>query len=518
MPSALPRIQSLYESDPPSARTEIRPEDQAILRRERLLAAAERIAKLGSWELDVATQRMRWSDQLYELYGVPNDGDEPPLDVALAYVHRNDVARVRSQLKDAIAEGRGCSCEARIVRPGGEVRHVAMHLEVVLDRGRVVRLIGVTQDVTERVKVMSALQESERRFQIVAAATRDILWDWDIRKNKVWFSDSLQTLGHSDAEHTVEWWAERLHPDDADEVVKSLQVALADDTSTWSAEYRFQRADGTYAHVLDRAGIVRDASGVPARMIGSMQDISARKEAERQREELVGKLEDANKALADFAYVVSHDLKAPLRGIGSLADWIARDQRDRLDDEGKEQIDLLRGRVKRMNDMIEGILRYSRVGRTQAERTTVDVRELIDETVDLLAPPPSVAVKLVGDFPTIRAARTLLAQVFQNLIGNAIKFCDKEEGAVLVSCTPREDDWLFEIMDNGPGIEERHFERIFQLFQTLSPKPRGDSTGVGLSIVKKIVESEGGRIWVDSRVGEGSRFSFTIPKAAGRAR
>lgn len=514
---SLPRI--LY-SDPPdgpaSERTVIRTEDQIVLRRERLLASAERIANLGSWELDVATQRMRWSDQLYALYGVPNDGDEPPLDVALAYVHRKDVARVREYLKSALAEARSGSCDARIVRPGGEVRHVTMYLEVVKERGKVARLIGVTQDVTDRMKVMNDLQESERRFRIVAAATRDILWDWDVRRNTVWLSDSLRALGYEDGARDVEWWMERIHPDEADAIAKTLQHALSGDTPTFACEYRFRRADGTYAHLLDRAGIVRDASGVPTRMIGSMQDISARKEAERQREELVGKLEEANKALAEFAYVVSHDLKAPLRGIGSLADWIAKDQRDRLDDEGKEQVDLLRGRVKRMNDMIEGILRYSRIGRTSMERSPLDLREVVEETVDLLAPPSHVRVTLVGEFPTLRCARVQVGQVLQNLIGNAIKFCDKEKSTVVVSCVQRESDYLFGVADNGPGIEERHFDRIFQLFQTLGSK-RADSTGIGLSIVKKIVESEGGRIWLESAVGKGTKFYFTLPRTTERA-
>ncbi|MCO5099487.1 MAG: ATP-binding protein [Burkholderiaceae bacterium] len=247
------------------------------------------------------------------------------------------------------------------------------------------------------------------------------------------------------------------------------------------------------------------------------REIAARQQAhaelaasEAKQATLLRELQSVNEELANFAYVASHDLKAPLRAIASLAQWISTDYADRFDDEGREQIALLLGRVKRMDRLIDGILQYSRVGRVRETRTVVDLDELVAETVDLLAPPPHVRVT-VGKLPALMIERTRAQQLFQNLIGNAIQYMDKPEGEVSVGCERRADAWHFSVRDNGPGIEQRHFERIFQMFQSLAPRDRTESTGIGLSLVKKIVETYGGRVWVESTIGEGSLFRFTLP-------
>ena len=234
--------------------------------------------------------------------------------------------------------------------------------------------------------------------------------------------------------------------------------------------------------------------------------------AEEQRTLLVQELESANEELKNFAYVVSHDLKAPLRAIGSLADWLSTDYADKFDAEGKEHMRLLVSRVRRMDSLIDGILLYSRVGRVKETALPVDLDSLAREVIDLLAPPPNIAVTIETPLPTVVTEPTRIQQVFQNLLSNAIKYMDKPEGKIRLGCVAEGKEWKFSVADNGPGIEERHFERIFQLFQTLTPRDKVESTGVGLSLVKKIVEMYGGRIWVESRMGEGSTFFFTLPR------
>lgn len=236
-------------------------------------------------------------------------------------------------------------------------------------------------------------------------------------------------------------------------------------------------------------------------------------ESEAKQATLLRELQAANEELANFAYVASHDLKAPLRAIGSLAQWISDDYAERLDDEGREQMALLLGRVKRMDRLIDGILQYSRVGRVHEAPSAVDLNELVAEIVDLLSPPPNVSVR-VGRLPTLNIERTRAQQVFQNLIGNAIQYLDKPEGHVQVDCERRGGDWHFRVRDDGPGIEPRHWDRIFLMFQSLAPRDRTESTGIGLSLVKKIVETYGGRIWVESKIQSGSIFHFTLPSSA----
>ncbi|MFW9994051.1 MAG: MASE3 domain-containing protein [Candidatus Odinarchaeota archaeon] len=230
---------------------------------------------------------------------------------------------------------------------------------------------------------------------------------------------------------------------------------------------------------------------------------------------LVKDLNAANEDLKEFAYVVSHDLKAPLRAIGIAAEWLKMDYAEQLDAEFSETIDSLCSRVDTMNKLIDGILEYSRVVRFKEEVIELDVNELVKSVINLLSPPENIHITIETPLPVILAERNRIAQIFQNLIDNAIKFMDKTAGKIGISCEEYKEDngyWLFSIADNGPGIEEEHQETIFELFQKISSSNTNDSHGIGLSIAKKIVEMYGGRIWVESTVNEGSTFFFTFPK------
>jgi len=238
-----------------------------------------------------------------------------------------------------------------------------------------------------------------------------------------------------------------------------------------------------------------------------------RRQIEQRQAELLDRVESANRELKDFAYVVSHDLKAPLRGIKTLADWISTDYADKLDEDGRDQISLMSSRVDRMHNLIEGILQYSRIGRVKEEKALVNLNELVPNIIDSLDPGENVAVTIENELPVIECEQTRIIQVFQNLLSNAIKYMDKAQGQIKIGSVEDDGFWKFSMADNGPGIEERHFEKIFQMFQTLSPRDEFESTGVGLTLIKKIVDSHGGKIWLESNVGEGSTFFFTLPKS-----
>ena len=188
------------------------------------------------------------------------------------------------------------------------------------------------------------------------------------------------------------------------------------------------------------------------------------------------------------------------------------DYADRLDDEGKQQLKLMVERAGRMSRMIDAILAYSRAGRTRGNPESVDTRELLAEIIDSLEIPEGVHIRIEEPLPTVVYDRTQLRQVFQNLIDNAIKHMNREDGQVTIACRDQGDCWRFEVRDNGPGIAAEHFERIFEMFQTLRPRDEFESTGIGLAIVKRIVERNGGTVSVESEVGRGSCFAFTVPK------
>ncbi len=243
-------------------------------------------------------------------------------------------------------------------------------------------------------------------------------------------------------------------------------------------------------------------------------EIGEREKAERRQVQLLKELENVNQELKDFAYIASHDLKAPLRAIKTLADWISTDYADKLDQDGQEQLKLLRQRVDRMHNLIDGILQYSRVGRVREKLIDVQLNELLPEIIDTLAPPAHIKITVEAELPTIKCEETRIMQVFQNLLSNAVKYMDKpEEGLIKVGCIEEGEFWKFSVADNGPGIEKQHWERIFKIFQTLAPRDEFESTGIGLTVVKKVVELYGGRIWLESEVGKGTTFFFTFPKA-----
>ena len=221
----------------------------------------------------------------------------------------------------------------------------------------------------------------------------------------------------------------------------------------------------------------------------------------------------SNKELENFSYVVSHDLKAPLRGISSLAGWLQQDYAEVLDEEGRENLGLLVGRVTRMDNLIEGVLAYSRIGRSETRLVACNSARIVGDVVDSLTVPEGLSVAIEGNFPTLVYDETHLVQLFQNLIQNAITHFGKPEGEIAVSCREVGANWEFCVRDTGVGIPVEHLDRIFKVFQTLKPRDEIESTGIGLSVVQKIAEWHGGSVTVQSTVGEGSAFAFTVPKS-----
>jgi light-regulated signal transduction histidine kinase (bacteriophytochrome)/CheY-like chemotaxis protein len=231
----------------------------------------------------------------------------------------------------------------------------------------------------------------------------------------------------------------------------------------------------------------------------------------KQLTETVQKLSESNRSLQEFAHIIAHDLKAPLRAIGTLADWIFCDYHDKLDEQGKHRTKLLAARARRMNDIVDSILRYSEI-KAAVSKQEVDLSRLVQSVVGNIKTHDGISIK-VSKLPSLVCEKIRIAQVFENLLMNAVKFMNRPNGEVEVTCTEDEDFWKFCVADNGPGIEEKYFDRIFEVFQTLSPRDEVEGSGIGLAVVKRIIEMYGGRVWVESKVGKGSKFFFTLPKS-----
>lgn len=370
----------------------------------------------------------------------------------------------------------------------------------------------------ERMQAQDRLRTSEENFRRVISSINDHIYmtEFDAAGAPVnaYLSPNIEQLtGYPLERFQADWnlWPDTvIYPDDR--AAAAAQVARFLEGHDSEIEYRVIRADGSVMWVRDNGHAVKDGTTGTVTVFGAISDISQSKYYEEVREALLADLKKANAELADFAYIVSHDLKAPLRAISSLAGWLAEDYADKIDDQGREQIGLLLKRTKRMHNLIEGILAYSRLGRIKPVLQAVDSRDAVRQVIEALDPPQSIPVRIDGHLPLVVYDRTHLEQLIQNLCSNAIKHMGKPAGSVAISCAERDKDWEFCVRDDGVGIEPTHFDRIFKIFQTLKPRDEVESTGIGLTIVKKTVELYGGKVRVESEPGRGSAFFFTVPK------
>jgi len=424
--------------------------------------------------------------------------------------------------------------------------------------GEITHVLEAMRDVTDLMQMQTNLQQSERRYRLLAETAQDMIIIHDLAGRISYINEAAITSLGYEKQHYLGTPITQFIPE------SELQALR---------ERRIQREEGNRKRLRYETEIInRDGTRIPVEVVSSpmiqedevesvllvARDITERKKAEAELQHYQKRLEDAitertnelqervsdverlnramtnllediqasnrrlertsaqlkaaNEELNDFAYVVSHDLKAPLRGITQLSNWLVEDYADVLDEEGKEMLELMVGRAKRMHDLIEGILQYSRVGRIQEREKKIDLNVLVGDVLNLLAPSENITIEVPSDMPTLIGEETRFRQVFQNLLSNAFKFLDKPRGRVTITCEEQETTWCFGVADNGPGIAEKYYNKVFQMFQTLAPRDQYENTGVGLALVKKIVETWGGRVWLESTLGEGSTFYFTVPK------
>jgi signal transduction histidine kinase len=255
-------------------------------------------------------------------------------------------------------------------------------------------------------------------------------------------------------------------------------------------------------------GAERTAVELAAHAATSMDNARLYDEAQR----LIASLEKANAELDQFSYAASHDLRAPLRGISNLASWIDEDLPETTEPATKEHLRLLKTRAARMDRLIQGLLELARIGRARQKPARVDVTELLHETIELTNPREEARIMMIGEMPMLVTERAALQQVFQHLIANALQHAGRDDVVVRISAIDRDDEWELAIADNGVGIPREHQARVWKLFQTLQSRDIVESTGIGLAIVRKQVESNGGRVWIDPTVTTGTTMRFTWPK------
>lgn len=494
--------------------TERKAAEARLKESEERLSLAITAAKLGIWDWNLVANQLIWDKEMYPLFDLDAKSFNGDYDAFEQTLHPDDKMRVFESVNATIAGKQGDYKDTfRIITKKGEIKYVAAISKLIKDnKQKPIRMIGVNFDVTESKLAEERILKWQAELEEAQHIARVGSWEIDMTTQTITWSREMYAIHElKEDEYTPTLDSVHLYytPDTRQQILDAFKTALHDKKG-FDIEAQITTKKGRIIDVKTK-GVPIIKNGRVPHIKGIFQDITKEKAAERKLKEYTGDLERINKELDQFAYIVSHDLKAPLRAINNLSMWIEEDISEHLEGDTKYQFQLLRGRVGRLEDLINGILSYSRAGRIKVTPTKVDVGALINGILEMLSPPPEFTITIPPVLPTINTEKIALEQVFSNLISNAIKYNKNPSPTIKVTFETIEGFLKFGVIDNGDGIEAEYHEKIFVIFQTLEARDKVESTGVGLAIVKKIVDEKGGQIWVESEKGNGARFYFTWP-------
>jgi PAS domain S-box-containing protein len=381
-------------------------------------------------------------------------------------------------------------------------------------------LVVLTREVKQRRAVEERLRLSERRLTLALDAAQMGLWDLDLATD-----GSHRTLRHDQifGYETLQptWGREvflpHLYPEDREVEQHAFERAFT--TGTFEMEVRIVRhGDHAIRWIATRGKLFRDERGEPVRLMGSVMDVTERKEAEQRLHERTLQLEAANEALGSFTYSVSHDLRAPLRAIDGYAHILVEDHAAKLDPESRRVLDVIRNNARQMGRLIDDLLAFSRLGRADLERATTDVASIARAVVDELRriEPERDVLVTIADLPAAVADGSMLRHVLANLIGNAWKFTrNRADATIAIGSTDAGRETIYWVRDNGAGFDMQYAGKLFRVFERLHRADEFEGTGVGLAIVHRVVQRHGGRVWAESAPGAGATFSFALPNDKG---
>lgn len=473
------------------------------------LDEAQELVHIGSWQWDVASGAIAWSDELYRIYGLKPRVRSIGYEEFMQLIHPDDREKVGSIINEAYQTKQSFEFEHRIVLPNKKIRILHGKGKVISDEaGNVKAMLGTSQDITERKKADQALHRSDERFRAVSAATSDVVYDIDLQTNTMWFNDALNTEYNYPQRRTLytpDWRLNHIHADDRERVKASIEALLDRQDKTWVSEYRFRLHDGTYIDIRDRAFVLRDTDRKPIRIIGSMLDISQQKELERAKDK--------------FISLVSHQLRTPLTSMRLLTEMLSSGYAEELTVSQHDYVQKIESSTVRMIHLVNEILGVSSIetGRLNVRPTETDVCALIQTQIDEITPLAEQRVKITytpdETARTVTVDPTLFSQIVHNLLTNAVRYTLRDGATIHVSFQKVREEYILTVQDHGIGIPMEAQPHIFNGFYRANNaiKARGDGTGLGLYLIRLILDMTGGKIWFKSQEGEGSTFYVSLP-------
>lgn len=481
------------------------------------LEEAQRVARLGSWEWDAVNDLITGSSEFFRLF------EREPKQLSsfqdfLKVLHPGDVERVKESVTDALAGRHSYQTEFRIRLNDGSWRDIEARGEGIYDdRDQPIQIMGTCMDITERKTAERLVKEEEQKAQAFLQGTRDMVTVVDAEGRILYANASACNLLGVALEEIIGREAfDFIHPEDKDATQSSFEKWIREKVPSASFENRQMSQDGRVIYALWTI-MPQFKNGELHEVWSIARDITERKNYEEQLKTLNEWLARSNQELEQFAYVASHDLQEPLRMVSSYTQLLAKRYQDQLDQDAKDFIGFAVDGANRMQRLIQDLLSFSRVTTRGKPMTELDAHDALGAAVQNLRSAIQETEALVSnsDLPRIQGDPTQISIVFQNLIGNALKFHKLDEAPrVHVKAEPnneRKGFWTFSVQDNGIGIEKRHFDRLFVIFQRLHGKQEYPGTGIGLALCKRIVERHGGKIWLESIPGGGTTFFFTLP-------
>jgi PAS domain S-box-containing protein len=492
--------------------TERKQAEEALKQTNKHLLLATVAGRVGIWDLDVVNNKLTWDDQMFRLYGIAPDNFGAAYETWKARVHPEDMERGDAEVQMALRGEKEFDTEFRLVWPDGTIHTIRALANVERDAsGKAIRLIGTNYDITERKRMEEELRSASLYARSLIEASIDPLVT-------IGQDGKITDVNNSTEQVTCRTRKELIGTDFSDyftepEKAQSGYKQVFQDGSVHDYPLSIRHTSGKITDVLYNATVYRNEAGEMQGVFAAARDITERKRAEEALKKSLEDLKRSNEELEQFAYVASHDLQEPLRMVSSFTQLIERRYKDKLDKDANDFINFAVDGANRMQRLINDLLDYSRVTTRGKTFVRVDVGSIVGQVFANLQQriEESHAIITQDDLPVIEADESQMLRLFQNLIDNAIKFRRDAHPCVHISTHKEGAFYIFSVSDNGIGIDLQYADRIFQVFQRLNTSQEYPGTGIGLAICKRIVERHGGKIWIESEIGNGSKFFFTIP-------